>query len=88
VGVLAIACLEAPRVVIDPYREDESGDGGSHGRQRKKKGVEQAYRESGSGKTEAGMWGIIKKIKVFSYLEKERLGEARSVLAPYRRRVA
>jgi hypothetical protein len=28
------------------------------------------------------MWGIIKKIKMFSRLEKGRLEEARSVLAP------
>jgi hypothetical protein len=34
------------------------------------------------------MWGIIKKIKVFGCLEKERLEEARFVLAPFRRRVA
>ncbi len=49
---------------------------------------EQAYRYRSSGRTEAGMWGIIKKIKVFGCLEKERLGEARSVLAPFRRRAA
>ena len=43
---------------------------------------EQAYGARSPGKTEAGMWGIIKKIKMFNRLEEGGLGEARESGAP------